>query len=58
MQTDDAVRVDIRPHLQDHLYSVTYSVEMERRSKLSPVTKQKRVKVATVQEQEGSSEVV
>ncbi|XP_030590038.1 uncharacterized protein LOC115783375 [Archocentrus centrarchus] len=56
---DDAVRVDIKPYLQDttvsdevllEKMSAAYSVELERRNKLS--TRQKNIKVASVQEEE------
>ncbi|XP_015249862.1 PREDICTED: uncharacterized protein LOC107097282 [Cyprinodon variegatus] len=53
---DDAVKVDIKPYLQDatvsnevllEKMSAAYSVELERRNKLS--TRQKSIKVASVQ---------
>lgn len=55
---DDAVCADIKPYLQDpsvqDKFLLEESVELERRSKLSSVTKQKGVKVAMVQEEESS----
>ncbi|XP_038123133.1 uncharacterized protein LOC119771336 [Cyprinodon tularosa] len=56
---DDAVRVDIKQYLQDatvsdevllEKMSAAYSVELERRNKLS--TRQKSIKVASVQEED------
>lgn len=62
---DDAVRVDVKPYLQDasvedevllEKMSAAYSVEQERRNKLSSFTRQKSVIVASVQEDDHKSE--
>lgn len=64
---DDAVRVDVKPYLQDasvedevllEKMSAAYSVEQERRNKLSSFTRQKSVRVASVQEDDHKSEKV
>lgn len=64
---DVAVRVVVKPYLQDasvedevllEKMSTVYSVELERRSKLSSFTKQKSIKVASVQEDGNKSEEV
>ncbi|MEQ2292662.1 hypothetical protein AMECASPLE_025207 [Ameca splendens] len=54
---DDIIRADLKPHLQDpnvkdkdllEKMTAAYTVEMERRNKLSSTGKSKTIKVATV----------